>query len=72
MEHASNTPAAITPEERSIIVKELQSKWGKFSVKELTALKGKDALVTQLQTRYGMSEPRAIGAVDEFLHGRAF
>ena len=36
-----------TPENRKIIVNELRSKWGQFSVKELTALKGKDALVSQ-------------------------
>lgn len=72
MEHASNTPSAITSEDRNIIVKELHSKWGKFSVKELTALKGKDALVSRLQTTYGLSEARAIGAVDELLDGRTF
>jgi uncharacterized protein YjbJ (UPF0337 family) len=59
-------------ENKKIIVNELRSKWGKFSVKELNALQGKDALVSQLQTRYGLSKDRAVGAVDELLKGRAF
>ncbi len=61
-----------TAEIRKIIVNEFRSKWGKFSVKELTALTGKDALVSQLQTRYGLSKERAIGQVDELLKGRPF
>ncbi len=72
MEHKSIEPTVITPEERNILVKELHSKWGKFSVKELNALQGKDALVSQLQTRYGLSKERALGAVDALLNGRPF
>ncbi|MGA9763999.1 MAG: hypothetical protein WBQ49_04930 [Rhodomicrobium sp.] len=72
MQHDSVRETDKTAENRKIIVNELRSKWGKFSVKELTALTGKDALVSQLQTRYGLSEERAIGQVDELLKGRPF
>ncbi len=49
-----------------------RTKWGKFTVKDVNALAGKDALVSQLQTRYGLSKERAVGEVEALLKGRPF
>jgi uncharacterized protein YjbJ (UPF0337 family) len=60
------------PENRKIIVNELRAKRGKFSEQDLAALKGKDDLVSQVQTRYGLSKEQALRDVDALLKGRAF
>jgi uncharacterized protein YjbJ (UPF0337 family) len=60
------------PENRKIIVNELRAKWGKFSEQDLAALKGKDDLVSQVQTRYGLNKEQALRDVDALLKGRAF
>lgn len=60
------------PENRKIIVNELRAKWGKFSEQDLAALKGKDDLVSQVQTRYGLNKEQALRDVDALLKARAF
>ena len=60
------------PENKKIIVNELHAKWGKFSEKELSALKGKDDLVSQVQARYGLNKEQALRDVDALLKGRPF
>jgi uncharacterized protein YjbJ (UPF0337 family) len=60
------------PENRKIIVNELRAKWGKFSEQDLAALKGKDDLVSQVPTRYGLNKEQALRNVDALLKGRAF
>jgi uncharacterized protein YjbJ (UPF0337 family) len=60
------------PENRKIIVNELRAKRGKFSEEDLAALKGKDDLVSQVQTRYGLNKEQALRDVDALLKGRAF
>ena len=60
------------PENSKIIVNELRAKWGKFSEQDLSALKGKDDLVSQVQTRYGLNKEQALRDVDALLKGRAF
>ena len=47
----SNTPAAkpeTAAETRQIVLKEVGAKWSKFSEQDLSALKGKDDIVTQV------------------------
>jgi uncharacterized protein YjbJ (UPF0337 family) len=61
-----------TPENRKITVSELRTKWGKFSEQELSALKDKDDLVSQVQSRYGLNKEQALRDVDALLKGRAF
>lgn len=61
-----------TPENRKIIVDEIHVRWGKFSENELAALKGKDDLVTQVQSRYSLDKAQAQKDVDALLKGRAF
>jgi uncharacterized protein YjbJ (UPF0337 family) len=60
------------PANRNIIVNELHTKWGKFSEQELSALKGKDDLVSQVQARYGLNKEQALRDVDALLKGRSF
>jgi uncharacterized protein YjbJ (UPF0337 family) len=57
---------------RNISVNELHAKWRKFSEKELSALKGKDDLVSQVQARYGLNKEQALRDVDALLKGRPF
>ena len=49
---------------------EIQGKWGKFSAQEITALKTKDDLVTQVQTKYALDRAQAQRDVDAFAKGR--
>jgi hypothetical protein len=49
---------------------EIQQKWGKFSAQEITALKDKDDLVAQVQTKYSLDKAQAQRDVDAFAKGR--
>jgi len=51
---------------------EIQQKWGKFSAHEVTALKDKDELVTQVQAKYQLDKTQAQRDVDAFAKGRQF
>ena len=51
---------------------ELHAKWGKFSEQELSALKGKDDLVSQVQAKYGLNKEQALRDIDALLKGRPF
>ena len=64
-----NIPAS---EGRKIIVNEIQAKWGKFSDQDLVALKGKDDLVSQVQSKYKLDQTQAKKDVETLLNGRAF
>ena len=47
---------------------EIAAKWSKISAQEVTALKTKDDLVAQVQSKYQLD--RAQKDVDAFAHGR--
>ena len=49
---------------------EIQQKWGKFSAQEISALKDKDDLVAQVQTKYALDKAQAQRDVDAFAKGR--
>ena len=66
------TPQNNAPENRKIIVSEIHGKWAKFSENELAALKGKDDLVSQLQSKYSLDKAQAQKDVDALLKGRTF
>jgi hypothetical protein len=69
----TNTAAASpkTPAEtKQIVLKEIGAKWSKFSAQDLSALKGKDDLVTQVVARYGLEKSQAQRDVDAVLKGR--
>ena len=49
---------------------EIQVKWGKFSSQEIAALKNKDDLVAQVQSKYALDRAQAQKDVDAFAKGR--
>ena len=49
---------------------EIQQKWGRFNAQEIAALKDKDDLVTQVQTKYQLEKGKAQSDVDAFAKGR--
>ena len=49
---------------------EIQVRWGKFSSQEIAALKSKDDLVAQVQTKYALDKSQAQKDVDAFAKGR--
>ena len=64
---ASNTNAAET---KQILLKEIGPKWGKFPEHELSSLKNKDDLVTQVVAKYGLEKSVAQRDVDSLVKGR--
>ena len=70
---ASNTSPAkpeSAAETRQIVLKEVGAKWSKFSEQDLSALKGKDDLVTQVVAKYSLDNAQAQHDVDALLKGR--
>jgi hypothetical protein len=70
---ATNTSAMPgTPAEaRQIVLKDVGAKWGKFSEQDLSALKNKDDLVSQVVAKYSIEKAQAQRDVDAVLKGRA-
>ena len=63
---STGTPA----EAKQILLKDISSKWGKFSEQELGALKNKDDLVTQVVAKYSIDKAQAQRDVDLVIKGR--
>ena len=63
------TPATAA-ETKQIVLKEIGAKWNKFSQQDLSALKGRDDLVTQVSAKYGLEKVQAQRDVDAILKGR--
>jgi hypothetical protein len=63
------TPATAA-ETKQIVLKEIGAKWGKFSEQDLSALKGRDDLVSQVVAKYGLEKAQAQRDVDAILKGR--
>ena len=51
-------------------MKDICAKWSKFSEQDVTALKGKADLVSQVATKYGLDPAQAQREVDALLKGR--
>jgi hypothetical protein len=49
---------------------EIQKQWSKFTYAEVSALKSKDDLVAQVQTKYTLDKAQAQKDVDAFAKGR--
>jgi hypothetical protein len=72
---ASNPDAAAAKPEtgtegKQIILKEIGAKWDKFTEQDLSAIKGKDDLVSQVVAKYGIEKAQAQRDVDAMLKGR--
>jgi len=50
--------------------RDIEQKWGKFTSREIAALKDNDDLVMQLQTKYQLDKAQAQRDVAEFAQGR--
>ena len=59
-----------TNEGRAIILKEIRAKWNKFEEADLSALKSRDDVVSQLVAKYGLEKANAQRDVDSLLRGR--
>jgi hypothetical protein len=55
---------------KQILLKDIGAKWGKFSEQELSALKNKDDLVTQVVAKYSIDRAQAQRDVDAVVKGR--
>ncbi|MFY9657839.1 MAG: hypothetical protein WAK01_14895 [Methylocystis sp.] len=76
-EKTNAAPAAVASEKhpaanegRAIILKEIKSKWGKFEDADLSALKNRDDLVSQIVAKYSLEKASAQRDVDTLLKGR--
>jgi hypothetical protein len=71
---ASNTNAATghapSAETKQIVLKEIGAKWSKFSEHDLSSLKNKEDLVTQVVAKYGLEKSVAQRDVDALMKGR--
>jgi hypothetical protein len=64
---ASNANSA---ESKQILLKDIGTKWSKFSEQELGALKSKDDLITQVASKYSLDKTQAQRDVDAVMKGR--
>jgi hypothetical protein len=55
---------------KQILLKDIGTKWNKFSQQELEALKSKDDLVTQVVAKYSLDKAQAQRDVDALMKGR--
>ena len=70
MTTASPNMAEAPNANRAIVLKDIHAKWNKFSEHEISALKGKDDLVTQVMSKYSQERGAAQTDVDALLKGR--
>ena len=65
------TSNTVNPAEaKQILLKDISSRWGKFSEQELDALKSKDGLVSQIVAKYSIDKSQAQSDVDAVMKGR--
>ncbi len=57
-------------ETKQILLKDIGSKWNKFSEQELGALKNRDDLVDQVVAKYSLDKAQAQRDVDAVMKGR--
>lgn len=56
---------------KQAVLKDIHTKWDKFSETDLAALTGRDDLVTQVIAKYGQEKSMVQRDVDALLKGRA-
>jgi hypothetical protein len=66
--NANGAPQNIA--QKSDVMKDICSKWSKFSEQDVAAMKGKADLVSQVATKYGMPQTQAQTEVVALLKGR--
>ena len=74
MENSAATNTSANPqnnaENKQTVLNDIRAKWDKFSEQDVSALKGKDDLVSQLSAKYDMKPDQAQREVDTVLKGR--
>jgi hypothetical protein len=70
MDNTNTSSPKTSSDAMKMIQKEIKAKWDKFSDQELTSLKSRDDLVTQVVAKYGFERPQAQRDVDALLKGR--
>ena len=68
--NTSPASPANSPESKQILLKDIGTKWSKFSEQELGALKNRDDLVTQVVAKYSIDKMQAQRDVDAVMKGR--
>jgi hypothetical protein len=61
-----------TDQNKQTVRKEICAKWSKFSEQDVSAFKSKADLVSQVVSKYGLSQVQAQTDVDALLKGRSF
>jgi hypothetical protein len=59
-----------SPEQKQAVFKEISAKWSKLSEQDVSALKGKADLVSQVVAKYGIPQTQAQSDLDTLLKGR--
>ncbi len=69
---ATKTPTSPqdNAESGQTVLNDIRAKWSKFSEQDVSALKGKDDLVSQVSAKYDMKSDQAQREVDAVLKGR--
>jgi len=73
MENSTATGASAKPqsaEQKQAVLKDICAKWSKLSEQDVSALKGKADLVSQVVAKYGIPQIQAQSEVDALLKGR--
>ena len=73
MENSTATNSNSAPQnadQKSAVMKDICSKWNKFSEQDVAGIKGKADLVSQVVTKYGLPQTQAQSEVDALLKGR--
>jgi hypothetical protein len=65
-----NTQASAAPANSGGMRAEIAQKWPKFTAQDVSALKSKDDLVTEVQSKYSLDKVQAQKDVDAFAKGR--
>ena len=64
------TSVASNTDTRQLVLNDISAKWGKFSEQDLSAIKSRDDLVTQIVTKYSYETGQVQRDVDALLKGR--
>ena len=74
MKTSSATETSTNPqnnqENKQTVLNDIRAKWDKFSAQDVSALKGKDDLVSQVSAKYDTKRDQAQREVDAVLKGR--
>jgi len=65
-----STNPGTSADTRQIVLKEIGAKWSKISEQDLSAIKSKDDVVTQVVAKYGTEKAQAQRDVDALMKGR--